>query len=602
MAAAVYLPVRHFDFVEVDDPLFVTENPHVAAGLTPASISWAFESAEGGNWMPLTWLSYMAEVQAAGGVSARVHHVTNLVLHAANAVLLFLVLFSMTGARSESAFVAALFAVHPLHVESVAWVAERKDVLSTFFWLATMWAYAAYARKPGWARYIPVVALFLLGLMSKPMVVTLPFALLLLDMWPLGRARWPARAPSGGGRGRGTGGLRGSVSWPALVREKLPLFVAAFAASVVTVLAQEHAGAASDLASAPLGLRASNALVSYVAYIGRMFWPAHLTFFYGFPTSVSPLRVAGAVAVLAAISVAVFRQRSSRPYLAVGWFWYLGTLVPVVGIVKVGLQGMADRYTYVPLIGLFIMVAWGASDLTARLRLPRRVLSVAGVLVLAVCAVAARAQVGYWKDNVALWTHTAEVSMGLKPFDAHMSLGVTLSDKKRFDEAIRHFRAAASLEPGSARAQLGLGRTLVMAGRLDEAIARLQQSVRLDPGLAEAHALLGMALSRKERTDEAIAQYAEALRLNPAQPEIENSIGTLLAGQRRFTEAIAHFEEAVRLRPDFAVAFVNLGTALAQTGAFDAARQAFTNALRIEPGNEMARRAIDELARQGGYF
>ncbi len=448
LVAAVYAPVRHFDFVQLDDPAYVTENPRVLRGLTLDGAAWALTTGHAANWHPVTWLSHMLDVELFG-VAAGPHHLTNLLLHAANTLLLFGLLLRMTGALWRSAFVAALFGIHPLHVESVAWVAERKDVLSTLFWLLTTWAYVAYVRARAPRRtvaYVLALLLFAVGLMAKPMLVTLPFTLLLLDWWPLGR--WDAATPP-----------RSSL-WP-LVREKIPFFALAAASSVATFVVQQRGGAVSAVGSEPSALRLQNALVSAVAYLRDMVWPAGLTMIYPFPSSIPAWHVAAACLVVGGVSFAAWRLARSHPFLAVGWLWYLGTLVPVLGLVRVGLQARADRYTYVPLIGVFIALAWGGAALAGRvrLRLPGRpalqsaALAVLAAAVVLALALAARQQVGYWKDNVTLWTRATVLTLHMDEYEAHMSLGATLADQGRTDEALRHFAEAVRLRPDSAEAR-----------------------------------------------------------------------------------------------------------------------------------------------------
>ena len=552
---AVFAPVRHYDFVQLDDPTQVSENANVAGGLTWAGVRWAFTTAHAGYWMPLVWLSHMADVQLHG-MNSGPHHVTNLLLHIASTLLLFGLLWRITGAVGRSAFVAALFAVHPLHVESVAWITERKDVLSTLFWMLTMWAYVAYVRRPGRARYLLAAVSFALGLMAKPMLVTLPFVLLLLDVWPLGRLRL------GGLRARGSG-LRTQDSGR-LLWEKLPLFGLAGAGGIVAFITQQQAGAVSNLQVYSPGLRVGNALVSYVAYIGKMFWPARLAVLYPFPDSIPAASVAGAVALLAVVSFVVLRLAARRPYLAVGWLWYLVTLLPAIGVVQVGVQAMADRFTYVPLVGLFIVVAWSVPDALAARSVTRRVaVPVVAVLVVLACARTARAQVAYWKDSVTLWTRTTELTLDMDAYHAHMSLGAVLRDQGRLDEAAGHFGEA----------------------------------VRLNPGSAESHNDLATVLQRQGKVDQAIVHYREALRLQPALAEVHNNLGAVLAGQGRFDEAIVHFSEAAHLKPDLEIAHVNLALAFARTGRAQDALREFNEVLRINPANELARRAVGELRR-----
>lgn len=590
---AVFAPVRNYGFIALDDPLYVSENPHVSGGLTWEGVTSAFTSTRGGFRIPLVWLSYMAEVECFGP-GAGPHHVTNVILHIANCLLLFGLLRRMTGATGRSAVVAALFAVHPLHVESVAWVTERKDVLSTLFLMLAIRAYVEYVRRPGRVRYLVVSGAFALGLMAKPMIVTLPFLLLLLDVWPLGRLSPGAEA------GR-KDAVKSGANWPRLILEKLPLLAMAAVTGAITVLAQRATGAMSGLEAIPVGLRVENALVSYVAYIGQMVWPAGLSGFYALPAAVSAWKAAAAALALALVTAAAVRAAPRRPYLFVGWFWYLIALSPVIGILQAGLQARADRFTYVPLVGLFIMVAWGVPDMVSRLSVRRGanrvVLPAAAAMAILACAVSARAQVRYWSDSVAFWTRALEVTLSVDSYRAHMALGAILQQQDRLDEAIGHFSEAARLRPDSAEAQHGLGLSLGRQGKVPEAVAALMEAVRLKPGSAEAQRDLGFGLSRQGRTADAVAHYEEAIRLKPGLPDVHNNLGVLLGEQGRMAEALPHFAEAARLKPDFEQARLNLAIALAQTGRPGEALAEFREVLRINPDNAMARRAVMALLR-----
>jgi len=587
ITVVVYAPVRHFDFVPIDDPSFVSENTHVAGGLTWRAVVWAFSTGHTGNWHPLTWLSYMLDVEVFG-ISAPGHHLVSLALHLANTLLLFWLLVYMTRAPGRSACVAALFAVHPLHVESVAWVAERKDVLSTLFFLLTLWAYAAYVRRPAIGRYLRMLICFALGLMAKPMLVTLPFLLLLLDVWPLRRV-----TTEFGTRNRPGYGLpRNWFSALArLVPEKIPLFALSAASSVVTYLVQQQAGSVSTLDQIPFALRATNALVSYVVYLGKMIWPVHLAVLYPYPQDIPALWITGAALTLICISVAVFRSAGRRPYLLVGWFWYLGTLFPVIGLIQVGIQSMADRYTYIPLVGIFILTVWGVPDLLAGWS-GRRVLPVAAGVVVLLCAIAARAQVRFWENGITLWEHAVELTLGMDNYTAHISLGQILRQQGRLDEAVAHFTEAVRIKPGSPEAHRNLRLALSDQGKLDEALASLSEEVRLNPGSADSQAELGFALSRVGKTEEAIPHYLEALRLNPDSAEVHNALGYALAGGGKTVESIQHFREAMRLKPDFAEAHFNLGLSLRSQGqAVEAATQ-FSEAVRLRPDYPEAQNAL----------
>ena len=569
----VYASVWHHGFVNYDDDDYVTANPVVLRGLTWHGVAWAFTTEHAVNWHPLTWLSHMLDVQLFG-LDPGPHHLTNLLFHIANTLLLFGLLHRMTGALGRSAFVAGLFAVHPLHVESVAWVAERKDVLSTLFWMLTLWAYVEYVKRPDLRRsdlrrYGAVLLFFALGLMAKQMLVTLPFVLLLLDFWPLGRVVIgpnPAR-----GRALSRDGWATAIR---LVWEKLPLLALSIASSVATFVIHQRGGAVIILSAIPLKLRVENALVSYVAYIGKMLWPARLAVFYPYPQSLPAWLVAGAFLALVGISLAVIRAGPRHPYLPVGWFWYLGTLVPVIGLIQVGDQAMADRYTYIPLIGLFIIVAWGVPDLLLRWPLRRIVLpspfltrialpAAASAVILA-CAITAKGQFQYWEDSTTLWTHALAVTT--RNNIAHNNLGASLADQGKTDEAIAHYSEALRIKSDYADAHNNLGVALADEGKLDEAIAHYFEALRIRPDYADAHSNLGIALANEGKLDEAIAQFAEALRINPDSAKAHNNLGVALASQGKLDEAIAHFNEALRINPDYADAHKNLGVALVQQG------------------------------------
>jgi tetratricopeptide (TPR) repeat protein len=655
---AVFAPVRHFEFVAWDDPLYVTDNSRVTAGLTWAGVWWALTTGYEFYWQPLTWLSHMLDVELYG-LAPGGHHVTSLLIHIASTLLLFVVLRRMTGATGRSAFVAALFAVHPLHVESVAWVAERKDVLSTFFLMLTLLAYSRYVDRPGPGRYLMALGLYALGLMAKPMVVTLPLVLLLLDVWPL--QRFPAAAATTPGSAHG--------KWRALSRlvaEKVPFLALSAVSSAMTFIDQWRADAVRDLGSFPLGLRAANAVMSYVIYVVKMVWPAGLAAFYPHPASMPPWWLfGGALILLIAVSAGALWTARRRPYVLVGWTWYLVTLVPVIGLVLVGEQARADRFTYVPLVGLFIVVAWGVPDLMSRWTRRQTVLVAAATLVVLGCAAAARVQVGYWKDNLTLWTRAAAVTAG--NHRAHASLGIELAAAGRLDEAATHYEEAIRIVPGAADLHKYLGDVRERQGRIDEALAEYstavrlkpdyekarvslaallerqgrgndviavyEAAVRLAPGSAAARNSLGVALASQGRLDEGIRELQEAVRLDPANARACVNLGVALEKRGRAVEAIAEYSKATRLKPDYALAYHNLGSALASQGRLDEAVLAMAEALKLEPanadwhvglalmlsasgeaqqavqhletalalnpGHDVARRALDDMARRG---
>jgi tetratricopeptide (TPR) repeat protein len=594
----VYCRSFSYPFVDLDDQDYVARNRQVQAGLTAEGARWALTTFDCANWHPLAWLSLQLDSTLYGGQNAGGFHRTNVLLHAANALLLFLVLARMTGAVWRSAVVAALFALHPLHVESVAWVAERKDVLSTFFWMLTLAAYLHYVRRPGVGRYLLVMLALALGLLAKPMLVTLPCVLLLLDYWPLGRM--PGRFilhPS-----------------PFLVLEKLPLFALALASCVVTFLAQRYGEAVVPLEVFPPGARLGNALLAYAAYLGKMLWPTRLAVHYPHPgpdVSVAAAVAAGLLLVL--LTALVLGPGRRRPYLAVGWLWYLGTLVPVIGLVQVGSQAMADRYTYVPLIGPFLALTWGAADLAAAWRLPRQALVAAAAVILCACGALAWVQVGYWKSQLDLWQHAAAVcetnglahlSLGACQYERgmladarrefekavefgpgraepHARLAIVLADLGRPQQAADEYRRAIDLDPETAWPHFNLGSLLAQLGRPNEAMAELRAAADRDPANAWPHVNLGNLLGEQGRTEEALAEYRRAVELDPANAWPHNNLGNLLGEQGRTEEALAEYRRAIELDPADARPHGNLGKLLQEEGRLEEALAEYRRALKL---------------------
>jgi tetratricopeptide (TPR) repeat protein len=500
LTLAVFWQLGDHAFLTYDDDGYVTNNAMVRAGLTRQGIGWAFTAFHEANWHPLTWLSHMADSQLFG-LAPRGHHLTNLALHLANCLLLFTLLARMTGRDWQSAAVAALFAVHPLHVESVAWVAERKDLLAALFWLLTLSSYHLYTVRPGAGRYLASLLLYGCGLLSKPMVVTLPFVLLLIDWWPL--ARWPDR------------------TCRQLVMEKIPFFLLAAGSCAITVLAQARGLALMSLDSIPLAQRLANLPVAYLRYLAHLFWPARLAVFYPFVER-PWWQTAGALLLLIGISAAVLVSARRRPYLATGWLWFLGTLVPVIGLVQVGEQALADRYTYLPLIGPFIMLAWGIPDLLTGRRRARPLIAGAAAAAIGILALVSRHQVATWRDTVTLFSHAVRVTE--RNYFAHGNLGVALAARGEDAAGDRHFRTALSYNPRYAQAWYNLGVSLEAAGRSDEAERHFAEAARLKPTLAEAHYNLGVLLARRQAYDEAAARFAEALRLRPDYQEARHNL------------------------------------------------------------------------------
>jgi protein O-mannosyl-transferase len=557
VTAAVYGPVLRHGFVNFDDERYVTDNAHVLGGLGGKGLRWAATATHASNWHPLTWVSHMLDVELFG-VNPAGHHFTSLLLHAVNAVLLFLVLKGMSGAAGRSALVAALFAVHPLHVESVAWVAERKDVLSACFWMLALGAYLRYVRKRGVGSYAVVLLAFLGGLMAKPMVVTLPFVFLLLDYWPLGRFS-PGGRPGPDGA---AGGFAPGLARSGLLLEKVPLLALSALSAAVTYLAQAKAGTLNLAVQPYPWLRISNALSAYLRYIGRMLFPADLAVFYPLPARPLPWWQAAAAGVLlAGVSLMAIRASRRRGYPVVGWLWYLGTLVPVIGLVQVGGQAMADRYTYLPLIGLFVVVSWGAWDLAGRRR-GRRALATAAVAAIAVLAVAARAQVGYWRDGVTLFTRALQVTAD--NWIMHVNLGGEMLERGRFEEAVGHFREAVRIAPGNAAYHYKLGSALAAWGKNAEAALSYREAVRLNPDYREARNNLGSVLFELGREEEALGQFAQVLRIDPGSDLAHYNIAEIRRKQGQYAPAIEHYRAALRINPDLREARLGLDIALIQ--------------------------------------
>lgn len=510
LTLAAYSQVFTCGFTNYDDDDYVTANRHVQS-LTWQNIAWTFNIGYASNWHPLTWMSHMLDYRLFGPKPMG-HHAVNLLLHLANTLLLFLILTRMTGSLWRSSFVAALFAIHPLHVESVAWIAERKDVLSTLFFMLTILAYLKYADRPKATKYTLVMLLFALGLMAKPMLVTLPFALLLLDYWPLGRIK------------------RG---WN-LVWEKAPMILMAGASSVLTYLAQQKGGAVSGFETMPLGVRASNAVVAYAGYVWKMLWPRNLAAAYPHAgDKLTALAITGSIVFLAVMTFMAIRTRRRRPCLAFGWFWFLGTLIPVIGLIQVGAQAMADRYTYIPLIGLFIAIVWGISDVlggrgTTALRIG------AGVVIVALAAVT-WVQVGYWRDSVTLLEHAVAVTSD--NYIAHNSLGSAYAELGRTEDAIREYEEALRICPTYTFARTNLANQLQKQGRLAEAAEVGMQAAEMNPRSAEIHYNNGAILHQNGDLDGAVREYREAIRIRPDFPEAHNNLATVYFFKGEYAEA-----------------------------------------------------------------
>ncbi len=630
---ALYWPAMRYGFVNYDDPLYVTDNPHVQGGLSWAGVKWAFSNTEqAAYWAPVMWLSHMLACQLFG-LNPWGHHLINVLLHAANTALVFLLLRRMTGATWRSFVVAALFGFHPLRVESVVWVTERKDVLSGLFFMLTLLCYAkavtsdkcpatgtdpqsaGTSTKPSSIlhplssfSYWLALLFFALGLMSKAMLVTLPFALLLLDYWPLRRvssfkfsvsssrtispSTFNPQLPGATKRSEGGSTLN------YLLFEKLPFFGLAAVMSVVTFVTQKHGGAVAPVENLPLGARCGNALISYCRYLEKLFWPVDLAIFYPLRGYWPTAQVLLAGGFLLGITVLLIVKRERYPFMLMGWLWFVGTLVPVIQLVQSGEQAMADRFTYMPSLGMLILAVWGAYELTRPWQNQVMVLSVAGGAAIVLCLGMTRQQIGYWQDNESLFRHALAVTEN--NYLAHHNLGFALDEKGQPDEAISQFEEAIRLRPDYAKAHNNLGFVLNEKGQTDEAINQYQEAIRLKPDYAEAHYNLGTALGMKGQTDEAISQFKEAIRLKPDFAEAHNNLGTALGMKGKTDEAISQYQEVIRLKPDFAEAHYNLGIALSRKGRTDEAIRQFQETIRLKPDYPNARYNLDNALRMTG--
>ena len=651
---AVYLQAGNHHFLSFDDNVYVTANPHMTGGLTGKNMLWAFTSTDESNWHPITWLSHLADVQCYG-MNPRGHHLTGVAIHAVSSLLLLLFLFRTTGALWKSSFVAALFALHPLHVESVAWVAERKDVLSAFFGFLTLLVYAEFSEKRKPWQYILCIFCFVLGLMSKPMLVTLPVVMLLMDYWPLDRFRRGDRQPSVG---------RLSERALLLAKEKIPFFCCSILSAVITIYAQHHGGATRSLEETPFILRIENALVSYVKYLLKTLWPSDLAVLYPITFSIPLWQTVGSLLLLATVTTLVIKAGCRQPYLVVGWFWFLITLVPVIGLIQVGNQAMADRYSYIPAIGLFIMAAWGIPVLTSGLKQQKTMLAVLSVAIIAASAALTWRQLGYWQDNLSLYRHALQVTtdnyvmmnnLGIELSEkgdldgairahneairinpnfaaSHNNLGCDLDKKGDLDGAIREYQLSLILNPNNAqalnnlgadfsekgnpdaaiqkyrealqishddpKAHYNLGRAFTKKGMLDDAVREFATALQLSPDDAKSHVSLGLALAAKGDPEGAIREYGTAIKISPDDPEARNNLGVALVNKGDLVAAIQEFQQILRTSPDDVDAHSNLGVALAKKGEFEAAIREFQDLLRINPNDSYARNNLDRVLSQ----
>ncbi len=598
LTAVVYSGVGGFGFITMDDGLYVAQNGHVAAGFTGEGLGWAFTTTLLGNWHPLTWISLMADSQFFG-VGPTGYHVTNVALHIFNVLLVFFLLRRLTGSTGRSAVVAALFAVHPLHVESVAWISERKDVLSTAFWLLGIWAYARWREKTTAGRYAAVAGAMIMGLLAKPMLVTFPVTLLLLDIWPLERL---------------TGANRSLRAFGRLAWEKVPLFLLAGAFSVVTFWAQRTASAVATLDRVPAPLRLANAIHSYVAYLGKMLWPAGLAMFYSYPATMPPIwETAACLAAFAAITAYAVRALPRHPYVTFGWLWYAVTLIPVIGLVQVGSQALADRYVYVPSLGIFVMAVWGGSEALSRVfakRLagsgqPSRAPAAAACGLILALAVAAYGQTKLWKDDLTAWERVAAVTG--PSYLSEYNLSRAYDERGRYGEALAHLRNAARIEPGRVEAYNNIAALLIRQGNYGEAESALRTALRVNPQFVPAVSNMGVALGKLERYEEAFRYHKQAVELDPRNPEFSGNfaashcdLGVELAAKGQLQAAAAEFLSATSIYPDYWQAYFNLAQAYEGLRMLDAAERAYEKSLSIEPSSAEAHNNLGVLLGRGG--
>jgi Tfp pilus assembly protein PilF len=590
----IYAQVIGHQFISLDDPTYIQENPMVNRGLTLEGLAWAFTTFYAANWHPLTWISHMIDCQFFG-LNAGGHFFVNVVIHVANTLVLFWFLLRTTHARWASAAVAAFFALHPLHVESVAWASERKDTLSTLFGLLSLVAYTQYAETRARKWYVWTAVTLVLGLLAKPMLVTWPFVMLLLDYWPLRRL---AGASSKENQ-RGASHTDRATGIAALVREKLPLFAIVAASSIITFVAQSHDRAVRTFADVPVALRLSNTLVSYTKYLWLTFWPNGLAVYYPFaPSGILVWQIIVAAFLLIGITAYCFSQRTIRPYLIVGWLWFVGTLVPVIGLVQVGGQTMADRYFYIPSIGLFIALVFGFADVTKSWRIARSLIAGMACAVLLVLAALSSAQIERWHDSFALFKHTLAVTP--PNFRIEYNLGMAMGGSGRYDEAASHFERALQIDPNFYDGLVGMGVTRAYQGRLPEAIQYFQAAIRLQPDVAKAHVQLAHALWKQNDDQVALEEMFRASKVAPQDAQVRGDLGLALELVGRTPEAVEQFQEALRLNPNSAESLNNFGLALLASGKARESIPQFEMALRLKPELKGAADNLQRAQAQAG--
>jgi protein O-mannosyl-transferase len=590
----IYSQVKSFEFVNFDDPIYVTGNMFIRHGFTLDGIACAFNGIYASMWHPLTWISHMMDIQLFG-MDPGMHHLTSVVLHILNSILLFFLFERMTGTLWRSAAVAALFALHPIHVESVAWISERKDVLSTFFLILTMLSYYRYTRTRTIGSYLLVVVTYSLGIMAKPMLVTLPFLLLLLDFWPLRRQELFPYADSLQAAKDVIPliNLKGAFK---LVLEKAPLMIMAFVVSGVTYYAQLNGGVVNSLDRVPAATRLQNIITAYATYLGKMIWPMHLAVYYPYRWHFSIVAITAYILFLSIVTIAALISARRSPYFTIGWFWYMGVLVPVVGIVQVGSQAMADRYSYISLVGIFVIIVWGLTDLIGRTRLARAALLAALIVVLVSFAGLSWIQVGTWKDSETLFSHAIAVTKDNHM--AHNNLGVALYERGDVEGAMEEYRESLRIMPSYVNANCNLG--LALAGRklYAEAFNYYQKCIHIKPEYSEAHYNMGVALSDMGRKNDAIVQYREVLKNYPKHENAHNNLGTLLAEKGDLEGAIYHYRKAIETNPYNVRSRLNLADVWMRLNRKDDAAFQIYKALAAEPRNPYLYTRIGDIYSQ----
>ncbi len=585
----IYGQVGSFDFVNWDDGLYVTKNVYVQKGLSVEGVIWAFTTPHAGSWQPITWLSHMLDSELYG-LNPAGHHYTNVAFHTANTLLLFFILLRMTGALWKSAFVAALFAVHPLHVESVAWVSERKDVLSTFFGLLMIGAYYRYIKAPDFKNYLLVIIFLSIGLMSKPMLVSFPFVLLLLDFWPLKRIQFKNNYDLQSERST----YYGSKGIFQLIIEKVPLFIPAVIQCILTFFIQRNGGVMVPLEALPLKTRIATTFISYVSYVLKAIWPHNLAYYYPYSIGTfSVWQICGAALLITSVILGAIYLSRQYPYVLVGLFWYFGTLVPVIGLVQVSNQAMADRYTYIPLIGLFIVVAWGVPDILKKWHYHKIFLCVSAIIILSALITRAFFQASHWKNSVALFENAVKINENNN--HALNNLVTALIDSEKYDEAFLYMSRALKMDPQKEYLRMNLANVLFLQSKPDEAISQYREILQTDTKNADVHYNLAYVLSTQGKLDEAVLLYKETLKIDPEYSKAHYNLGNIYLNQGKTTEAFMHYAEVIKLKPDDVQAYNKLGIIMYKQGKFNKAKVFFSKAIQIDPKYSEARKHLETL-------